>query len=567
MCVDSLIAAGHIYTRTGVYIHRHAESLSFNSGLHYSFHHLFVLSRAPPTPYSLAHTHMLYLFSRALCPLTSSTSMTALLRSSTRQSGAPKFLTGGNSQGGFGRCNTSCLIPAALPRASSMLGDGIVGTGALRLLPGAGWLHAAINTTTNNISFTIEAWIYVPGAECASAANVQFMLASADYAVALRKIEANISWPLLFWTAAPTRQCVAGPQMLTASTGVIGDGPGSLTRFDHQGPESCSWILAPGGSDGGFRDVTLVFTEFLLTGEDLEYVALYSCFDINCTSWLELVRFKDATLPPPFVSTTPVMKVVLQKKHLGGGIQTSAGFTASYAGTRMLPSASAGLADNAWHHIALSVKETGRLSLIINGTQQLDQILTWDPTPTQSPLTRGKDATAIGRGAPVWQNGGDFGHACIVVDELRFWTASRTASDVSNDMYMGCQAVAATAAGHTLAACYSFDKTRVVDGGGESGNFFPDASQNQISAFIANGSSHLPWCVNVDDGGDLKVGPSPVVDWSANKMWGFCTSKPFLPGAGFDYSEAAIEVAAARRLEGTAAVLELYPGCGDVPLR
>ena len=73
MCVDSLIAArrythvqqctrmhthlrtsGHIYTRTGVYIHRHAESLSFNSGLHYSFHHLFVLLRAPPTPYSLA---------------------------------------------------------------------------------------------------------------------------------------------------------------------------------------------------------------------------------------------------------------------------------------------------------------------------------------------------------------------------------------------------------------------------------------------------------------------------------------------------------------------------------
>ena len=50
-------------------------------------------------------------------------------------------------------------------------------------------------------------------------------------------------------------------------------------------------------------------------------------------------------------------------------------------------------------------------------------------------------------------------------------------------------------------------------------------------------------------------------------MWGYCASKPRLPGAGFDYSEAAMEEAAARRLEGTADVLVHYPGCGDVPLR
>ena len=71
----------------------------------------------------------------------------------------------------------------------------------------------------------------------------------------------------------------------------------------------------------------------------------------------------------------------------------------------------------------------------------------------------------------------------------------------------------------------------------------------------------------MDDGGKLRLDTSNTYDWSANDMWGDCSSKPRLPGAGFDFNEATIEEAASRRLEGTAAVLEHYPGCGDVPLR
>jgi hypothetical protein len=471
-----------------------------------------------------------------------------------------------------------------------MLGAGIVGAGALRLLPnasadaGAGWLHAALHKVDSTrhangsrTSFTLESWIQVPSA-CASAetanAKFSFVLAGSDYAVGLRGIQvqqngandavSRVFWPLFFWSAAPPRQCVAGPLVLTSSTGAIGDGPGMLARYVSEGPLSCSWILAPGGgSGGGFLDVTLFFTEFLLTSRDS--LSLASCFDISCTSTTAPAVFKGATMPPPFVSTTPVMKVTLTN-YAGAG-ESSAGFTASFAGTPALSFALPGLVTNAWHHVALSVTASGSLSLVINGTQHLAQQLPWSPPPTQNPLTRGTDATAIGRGAPAWQNGGNFGQACLEVDELRFWTVPRTVFDIANTMSTGCLTVA-SAAPAQLAACYSFDAAGDAAAGGNIGPLFPDASRYQIPASTAaHGPPHLPWCVNMDDGGQLRLDRENTLDWSANDMWGHCSSKPRLPGAGFDYSEAAMEEAAARRLEGTAAVLELYPGCGDVPLR
>ena len=470
-----------------------------------------------------------------------------------------------------------------------MLGAGIVGAGALRLLPnasadaGAGWLHAALYTVDaarlangSSPSFTLEAWIRVPSAcasaEAATSANFSFVLAGSDYAVALRGMQVQqdgandavprVFWPLFFWTAAPPRQCVAGPLVLFSSTGVIGDGPGMLARYVSEGPLSCSWILAPGGGGGGgFQDVTLFFTEFLLTSRDS--LSLASCFDINCTSTTAPAVFKGATVPPPFVSTTPVMRVTLTK-DTAGAWASSAGFTAAFAGTPALPSALPGLVAGAWHHVAFSVTASGSLSLVINGTQQLAQQLPWSPPPSQNPLAHGTDATAIGRGAPAWQNGGNFGQACLEVDELRLWTAPRTASDIASTMRAGCVSVASSAPAQ-LAACYSFDAAGDAARGGP---FFPDASQNQIPASTAaHGPPHLPWCVNVDDGGKLRLDSSSTYGWSANDMWGHCSSKPRLPGAGFDYSESAMEEAVARRLEDTAAVLEHYPGCGDVPLR
>jgi hypothetical protein len=215
------------------------------------------------------------------------------------------------------------------------------------------------------------------------------------------------------------------------------------------------------------------------------------------------------------------------------------------------------LVANAWYHMALAVNTSGWLALVINGTEILVHELLWDPAPTQSPLTSSTDATAIGRGAPTWQNGGVHGKqiqdACFEVDELRFWTECRTVSDIVENMHTGCRVLAAAVTGQTLVACYSFDEP----GDGGLDDFFPDA-----------GSPHRSWCVNMDDRGELRLDSEDVShDWSSIEMWGYCSSKPRLPGAGFHYSEVAIEATNAHRLEGTAAVLQHYPGCGDVPLR
>ena len=154
-----------------------------------------------------------------------------------------------------------------------MLGTGVVGEGALRIEPGTGATLAVLSKHTSHRSpqgFALETWVRMPCTNSIARGRiVSFLLASTSYAVAVRWIELQskerVFWPLFFWTAPPSQQCITGPQLLTASTGTIGDGPGLLPRYESEGPLSCSWIIAPGGTRGGFQEVTLFFTEYLLT--------------------------------------------------------------------------------------------------------------------------------------------------------------------------------------------------------------------------------------------------------------------------------------------------------------
>jgi len=327
----------------------------------------------------------------------------------------------------------------------------MVGTGALHLIPAgnttdpAGWVHVGINAhhvgDKPRLGFTVESWIKVPSTCSSVDRTFSFVVAGGDYAVALRgrreEDRTNVSlvfFPLFFWTAAPTSQCLAGPQVLTASTGSIGDGPGSLQRNGKDGPVSCSWILFPGGSVGGFKEVTLIFTEFLLTAFDSLHV--YSCWDSNNTSKSKATTFKGSAVPLPFMSTTPVMLVILMQDQ--GFLPTSPGFTASFAGT---PDLSTSLQANFWHHISLTVSKTGLAALWVNGTQQHVHQLLWGPLPSQNAISVGKHSTAIGRGSPAWQDGGDVAYASLVVDELRFWTSERPATNISSNMYSRCGAI------------------------------------------------------------------------------------------------------------------------------
>jgi len=261
------------------------------------------------------------------CPLMDAAVFASIKAAQQHHAMTPVFLPDGNSQGGFGRCNSSCHQPAVPTHVSSLLGAGMVGLGSLRLISGendknhGGCLHVSINThRVGNflpLGFTVESWIQVPSEYDAIDKTISFVVAGSDYALALQGRNQNDSEtnaplvfvPLFFWAAAPASQCLTGPQVLIDSTGSIGDGPGLLPRSEKGGPLSCSWILSPGGSAGGFQEVTLIFTGFLLTTADS--LALYSCFDSTCTTRSEATLLKGGDVSAPFVSTTPVMQVIL----------------------------------------------------------------------------------------------------------------------------------------------------------------------------------------------------------------------------------------------------------------
>jgi len=164
------------------------------------------------------------------CPLIDAAAFASIRAAQQEQMSTPVFLTGGNSQDGFGRCSSPCQQPEPPPDASSMLGAGVVGTGALHLVPADnntqpnGWVGVAINTHNIpdelQVGFTVESWIQLPMACAGADRTFLFVIAGHDYALALRGSSASLSFVLLFfWTAAPSQQCVAGPQLLTAGTG------------------------------------------------------------------------------------------------------------------------------------------------------------------------------------------------------------------------------------------------------------------------------------------------------------------------------------------------------------
>jgi len=169
------------------------------------------------------------------CPLLDAAAYASIRRAQEEQVVGPLFLTGGTSQNDFGRCSSSCLSPAAQPNASAMMGVGMLGAGSLRLVAGNDeWLHASLRDAITaemevTTGFTVESWIQMPHS-CAAQDSFAFVLASSDYAVAIRGKHLDTSadatllvYPLFFWTAAPTEQCSAEtPLVLITSTGSIG---------------------------------------------------------------------------------------------------------------------------------------------------------------------------------------------------------------------------------------------------------------------------------------------------------------------------------------------------------
>jgi hypothetical protein len=344
--------------------------------------------------------------------------------------------------------------------------------------------------------------------------------------------------------------------MRTTSIGVIGDGPGSF-----HGVSSCSWIVAPGNGTG-FQDVTLFFTEFMLS--EVDRLLLYSCSDIRCVEKSAATSHSGGNVPASFTSATPVLLVVLERLQTARSGVSSVGFTASYAGTR----ASTKLENGAWQHVAYVFNARGRVSLLIDGVTLFVEEIGYGVVPT-APFSGSQFDTAIGGRSPDWQDGGTSGYLSALVDELRFWHTQRTAKEIATQRFTQCDDKSLSQS-LDLVSCYDFDVILSAP------HVFRDSSRHQLHAFTASlHSPYLPWCENIDDNGILildetKVASSqsPQHNEGTAKMWGYCDqNKIRLPGAGYNYSEIEITKAATHIAQHTALVLQGYSGCGHVPLR
>ena len=364
------------------------------------------------------------------------------------------------------------------------------------------------------------------------------------------------SSPLFFTTTPPTHQCSQIADMRTTSIGVIGDGPGSF-----HGLSSCSWIVAPGNGTG-FQDVTLFFTEFMLSEDDR--LSLYSCSDILCVEKSAATSHSGGNVPASFTSSTPVLLVVLERLQTTRSGVSSVGFTASYAGTR----ASTMLENGAWQHVAYVFNARGRVSLLIDGVTIFVEEIGYGVVPT-APFSGSQFDTAIGGRSPDWQDGGTSGYLSALVDELRFWHTQRTAKEIAAQRFTQCDDKSLSQS-LDLVSCYDFDVILSAP------HIFRDSSRHQLHAFTASlHSPYLPWCENIDDNGILildetKVASSqsPQHNEGMAKMWGYCNqNKIRLPGAGYNYSEIEMTKAATHIAQHTALVLQGYSGCGHVPLR
>ena len=513
------------------------------------------------------------------CPLLDGTAFSSIVRQQAQSEGSPIFLKGGVSSN-FGRCNSSsCMRPSSPPSTSALLvRPGKLGPSALKLAGRTGgWVYAEMgkNRMENANGFSVEAWVkplgnagWQAGAMSGTAyGSLGYILAGKGFALALRKVSDERFTPVVFKVGpAPNISC-SSAKILTATTGTFGDGPGSIPRTHQQGESTCSWIIAP----SGFQSVTLVFTHFKFyeaSAADDQYITIDVCSDITC-SIVESAspRLVGVRPPPPFTSNTGVMRLNLNNFH--GDRPAGQGFQATYATSSGVHQ----LAADTWYHLAVSIGPNGFGRMYLDQTEMWSDQLDWN-LDVEAPFD-GEYGTAIGRRSADWQDTyfddgsrassfeaheqDDEGFFYGAIDELRVWKSARTPQELQEGKDWSCSYWLGD---QRLVSCFSFDLTV------SQGKYFPDeATENDAAAYARpapGGTPHLPFCVNVDDDGRMYHDDHAVP--TTLESWGFCSDKPRLPGAGYDYDLIEMQLAAHRQEMGTAAVLKHYPGCGEISL-
>jgi hypothetical protein len=336
---------------------------------------------------------------------------------------------------------------------------------------------------------------------------------------------------------------------------------GSIAAGDEAvaiGIDDCTWLIAPTrAANISIRFSLLNINTSPPRGEKLFVDA---CKDLSCTAAIALPGspYIGTTLPVLGLIPYPVVRVRYYTMY---SVLTGPSFVLHYsAGAQPFqPKPCISHSSTVWTHVAFSAQLVSpsdvRAELIVNGVSLAIATTTPAPPPPPKLAVSGDLGLAIGR---VDLSRSAYGYFTGGLGVVRIWDSAKTESDINDTMNNTCLGLAG-ASSFGLVACFGFenDTAKAVQG------IFVDSGAVPASnAAVKSGLYVLPWCTNLNDGGQLLNGRGQVLGSS----WGYCAARPRLPGLGFGYGSPDYPVSevALVRLAGLAAAdaLDEELACG-----
>jgi hypothetical protein len=336
---------------------------------------------------------------------------------------------------------------------------------------------------------------------------------------------------------------------------------GSIAAGDEAiaiGIDDCTWLIAPARA----ANITIRFSLLNINPSSVRGESLFldACKDLSCTAPIALPGspYIGTTLPVLGLVPYPIVRVRYYTKF---AVLTGPSFVLHYsAGAQPFqPKPCISPSSSAWTHVAFIAQLVSpfdvRAELVVNGVSLAVAVTSPAPPPPPKLAVSGDQGMAMGR---VDLSRSAYGFFTGGLGVVRIWNSAKTESDIKGNMNNTCLGLAG-ASSFGPVACFGFenDTAKAVQG------IFADSGAVPASnAAVKSGLYVLPWCANLNDGGQLLSGRNQILGSS----WGYCTARPRLPGLGFGYGspEYPVSEAALVRLAGLTAAdaLDEELSCG-----
>jgi hypothetical protein len=290
-------------------------------------------------------------------------------------------------------------------------------------------------------------------------------------------------------------------------------------------------MIAPPGADR----VHLKFLFFDMSPEySYNLVVIDVCQDIVCSSFSSLpgspFDMTPYTSPPRDIATSSTGFVRIKFPAAWSG-HTQARFVLYYNTDSAKNNVASGLITNSWHYVSAVVRTMNEsifsASVYVNGTLFAGPVYS-RLKGTSGFAFAGQSGIAIGRSYPM---SAPFGYFNGYMDELVVMDRIILGSDLTLIMKSSCSEVPQTV------LCFSFDSATVST----NGSITDLSSGFPTHAVTVSQDRFLPWCITRSDGGNLVLNYGGLNE-PYERSWGFCTTKPRLPGSGFDYEANTFEL-------------------------